>query len=104
MYQDLKKLIFQAEESYLQTADLDAFKMNVNSLAERLTVYEILREQEVTIFQPIVDRSIQDSADKNPKTVERAIKHWILVLRYCSMGMLLNSQEFAQRRLLEWLT
>jgi hypothetical protein len=104
MYQDLKKLIFQAEDNYLQEAELDTFKTKVNSLAERLEAYEILREQEIALFQPIVDRLVQDAAEQKPKAIEKAIKHWIAILRYCSMAMLLNDPEYLQHRLLEWLT
>jgi hypothetical protein len=104
MYQDLRKLIFQAEDNYLQEAELDTFKTKVNSLAERLETYEILREEEIALFQPIVDRLMQDATEQKPKAIEKAIEHWIAILRYCAMAMLLNDPEYLQHRLLEWLT
>jgi hypothetical protein len=76
----------------------------VSTLADRLTVYEIIRENEVLLFQSIVDRLMQDKVDQDPKIVERAISNWISILRYCSMAMLLNDTEYLQCRLLEWLT
>ena len=104
MHTELRTLIFQAEEDYLQEADLDKFKVKVSTLADRLTVYEIIRENEVLLFQSIVDRLMQDKVDRDPKIVERAISNWISILRYCSMAMLLNDTEYLQSRLLEWLT
>jgi Phycobilisome protein len=104
MPQDLKKIIFQAEEDYLPEADLDEFKTKVNSLAERLAIYEIIREQEIALFQPIADQLVQNSTERQPKVIEKAIKHWIAILRYCAMAMLLNNTEYLQHRLLEWLT
>jgi hypothetical protein len=104
MSQDLRQLIFQAEEDYLPEPELDKFKIKVNSLAERLAIYEIIREQEIALFQPIADQLVQNATERQPVIVEKAIKHWISILRYCAMAMLLDNPEYLQHRLLEWLT
>lgn len=104
MHPELRTLLYDAEVSYLQTPELDNFKAIVASLEERLDTYECLRDQEIAIFQPVADQLLLDFSSENPKVVEQALKHWLSVMRYCAMAMLLNNPEFLQYRLLEWLT
>lgn len=104
MHPHLRTLLYDSEISYLQTPQLKELRTQVVSLQERLGVYEHLRDREIAIFQPIADRLEQDFASENPKTLESALRHWLSVMRYCSMAMLLDNPEFLQHRLLEWLT
>jgi hypothetical protein len=103
MHSDLEIVARKAEFDYLQQPELDAFKDCVNSLQQRLAIYECLRDKEVEIFQPIAEQLVEAFPDQNQKTLERALKHWLSILRYSAMAMLLNNSEFLQHRLLEWL-
>ncbi|MGK7872230.1 MAG: phycobilisome protein [Xenococcaceae cyanobacterium] len=103
MHPDIEELLYKAEEEYLQTPEIELFKHHVASLAQRLETYECLRDQEIAIFQTVADRLLEAFPQENPQLLERALKHWLSVLRYCAMAMLLNNPEFLERRLLEWL-
>lgn len=102
MYSEIQNLMYQAEAQYLQSEETANFKKYALSLKPRLAVYETLRDREVAIFQEIVDQISTDFPQE--KLLERALKDWILIIRYCAMAMLLNDPSFLQHRLLEWLT
>lgn len=104
MHSEIKALLYEAEEHYLDPEEIEAFKTHASFLAPRLETYELLRDQEVAIFQPVADQLLKAFPQENQKTLERALKHWLTVLRYCAMAMLLHDQMFLRRRLLEWLT
>ena len=104
MHCDLKTILYKAEENYLKKPEIIVFQYHVASLAKRLETYECLRDQEITIFQPIAEELVRAYPQENPKLIEKAIKHWLAVMRYCAMAMLLNNPEYLQRRILEWLT
>jgi hypothetical protein len=104
MHPEIKTLLYEAEDHYLTSEEIETFKHCASSLAQRLETYELLRDQEVAIFQPVADQLLEAFPEDKQETLERALKHWLSVLRYCTMAMLLNNQEFLQRRLLEWLT
>jgi Phycobilisome protein len=101
---DLRNLLYDAEIAYLQAEDMKRFKTVVASLKERLEVYEYLRDREIETFQPIADELLAAFPEENPKLLERALKHWLSIMRYCAMAMLINNSEYLQHRLLEWLT
>ncbi|MUL36851.1 phycobilisome protein [Gloeocapsopsis dulcis] len=103
MHPEIKTLLYEAEDCYLKPEEIKTFKYHVSSLQARLETYELLCEQEVVIFQPIADQLLK-TFPQQQETLERTLKRWLSVLRYCAMAMLLNNQEFLQRRLLEWLT
>jgi hypothetical protein len=104
MHPDLRDLLYDAETAYLQAEDMTRFKTVMASLKERLEVYEYLRDREIELFQPIADELLATFPDENPKMLERSLKHWLAIMRYCAMAMLLNNPEYLQHRLLEWLT
>lgn len=104
MHPEIKHFLYEAEDHYLQTEEIASFKHHVSSLAERLETYELLRDNEIAIFQPIADQMLAAFPQHKQETLERALKNWIAVLRYSAMAMLLNNPEFLQYRLLEWLT
>ncbi|GAC1460929.1 MAG: phycobilisome protein [Chamaesiphon sp.] len=104
MHAEIKSLLYEAEAHYLQLDEIETFKHSASSLAQRLETYELVREQELEIFQPVADRLVEAFPQEQQETLERTLKQWLSVLRYCSMAMLLNNQEFLKRRLLEWLT
>lgn len=96
MYAELKELLYDAEDHYLQPGEIDNLRQHVDSLQQRLKIYKSIRDQEITIFQAIADQM-------DGEITSEAIGHWAAILRYVSMGMLLNSKEFIHRRILEWL-
>ncbi|ELR98573.1 hypothetical protein [Gloeocapsa sp. PCC 73106] len=96
MYAELKELLYDAEDHYLQSGEIENLRQQVDSLQQRLKIYKYLRDQEIEIFQAIAD---QLEGEITPE----AILQWVAVLRYVAMGMLLNSFEFLHRRILEWL-
>lgn len=104
MHTDLSALLHCTQHHYLSQEEMGEFKNHIAQLRQRLEVYELLREQEIAIFQPIADQLEEAFSETNPQVLERALQHWISVMRYCSMAMLLNNSEYLQRRLLEWLT
>lgn len=104
MYPEIKNLLYQAEERYLKPLEIELFRRHAQFLAQRLETYELLREQEVAVFQPVADRLLEVFPQEKQETLEQALKHWLSVWRYCAMALLLDSPEFLQRHLLEWLS
>jgi hypothetical protein len=98
----IQSLLYDADERYLIAGDINAFKSYTLSLSQRLETYELLRDKEIVIFQPIANQLLTSFPDQ--QDLERGLKNWLAVLRYCAMAMLLNNPEFLERRLLEWLT
>lgn len=104
MHSDIQMLLYQAEEHYLKGQEIKVFRIYADSLARRLETYECLRDQDLKIFQPIAEEIVKIYADENPQLLEQALKHWLAIMRYCAMAMLLNNPEYLERRILEWLT
>lgn len=104
MYPELQALIHESEHQYLQQADLDKLAQEVSTLRQRLAVYRVLRDQEITIFQTVADQLLEKLPQEKTRKIETCVRHWLLVTRYSAMAMLLNNPEFLERRLLEWLT
>jgi hypothetical protein len=104
MHSDIQNLFYQAEDHYLQSQELKLFKHHADSLAQRLETYKHLRDREIDIFQPVSDRLSNTFPEVKQEILIRALKHWLAVMRYCAMAMLLNNSEFLQHRLLEWLS
>lgn len=104
MYPEIKTLLNEAEQHYLQPREIETFKNHVLSISTRLEAYELLRDNELSIFQPIADQLLATFPQEKQENLERGLKNWLSVMRYCAMAMLLNNPEFIQRRLLEWLT
>lgn len=103
MQSDIKKILYEAEANYLQEAQIEKFKAHTTSLAQRLTVYEFLRDREIEIFQPITTELAQTYSGENLEVITKALKHWIAVMRYGAMAMLLNSPTYLQNSILDWL-
>lgn len=104
MYPELQALIHESEHQYLQQADLVKLTQEVSTLRQRLAVYRVLREQEISIFQAVADELLEKLPQEKTRKIETCVRHWLLVTRYSAMAMLLNNPEFLQHRLLEWLT
>lgn len=104
MHTKLELLMQTAEDHYLHNLEMLAFKTHITALRKRVEIYKILRDHEIAIFQPIADQLVSEFPHEESSTIERALKHWISVVRYSAMAMLQDNPEFLQHRLLEWLT
>ena len=103
MNPNFQSLLYDAEERYLKAGEIDALKSYTTSLSQGLETYEILRDQQIAIFQPIANQLSASFQSQQPD-LERSLRNWLAVLRYCAIAMLQNNSEFLERRLLEWLT
>ncbi|MEL6930699.1 MAG: phycobilisome protein [Cyanobacteria bacterium J06600_6] len=103
MITEIDSQIYHAETEYLSMTDLGVFKSQILYLEERLKVYEQLRSQETEIFQYVSNQIAQGFPEEPETLVKQALKHWILILRYCGLAMLANDSRMLQQRILEWL-
>lgn len=103
MHPEIKTLLYEAEDHYLKPEEIDSFKYHASSLAQRLETYELLRDAELAIFQPVADQLLE-TFPQQQENLKLALKHWLSVLRYSAMAMLMDNPEFLQLRLLESLT
>jgi hypothetical protein len=104
MQAELNELLVQAENRYLRTEELLGFKSYAETLAQRLKIYEFLRDREIVIFQPIADQISIIFPQEKEERLEQVLQQWILILRHSAMAMLLNDSEYLQRRVLDWLS
>ncbi|MCT7971529.1 phycobilisome protein [Laspinema olomoucense] len=104
MHPEIARLLEQAEQRYLQTNELELFRRYAVSLARRMETYEILRDKEEQIFQPVADRLVAAFPDERQDLLERSLKHWLLISRYCGTAMLLSDPDFLALRLKDWMT
>ncbi|WP_228056647.1 phycobilisome protein [Microcoleus sp. LEGE 07076] len=104
MHPEIEALLDRAENRFLKGEELILFKRQIATLSQRLKIYEFLREKEASIFQPVANKLQETFPDEKEETLERSLKHWLLVLRYCAMAMLLNDQNFLEQRLLDWVS
>ncbi|MGD1918881.1 MAG: phycobilisome protein, partial [Pleurocapsa sp.] len=84
--------------------EITAFQLHIAKLAKRLEVYEYLRDREIDIFQPIADELSEAYSQVSPQLIEKALKLWLSIMRYCAMAMLLNNPEYLKEGVLDWLT
>lgn len=103
MHPELRNLLYTAEIAYFQSPDINQLRNIASSLKTRVQTYKSLRDCEVDIFQPVANQLLSAFPNENPQLLEHTLKHWLSVLRYCAMGMLLNDPDFLNHRLLEWL-
>ncbi|MEA5510116.1 phycobilisome protein [Crocosphaera sp. UHCC 0190] len=104
MQKDFEHLFYEAEDHYLQTSDITTLKNQANRLRECLAIYQCLRDQEISIFQSVADSLVEAFPDENSQRLEQALGHWMSVMRYGAMALLLNNPDYFNHRLLEWLT
>lgn len=103
MHTELQNLLYAADDHYLSDADLDQFQKTAHSLAERIETYEYIRDRELSILQPAADYLSEEFPNTDSKILERAVVHWLSILRYGSMAMLCDNIEFLNQRILEWM-
>lgn len=101
MISDIDSILYKAEAEYLEQQDLANFKGQIFALEKRLQVYEIISSKETEIFQSIATR-LANNPDE-PDKIRLGLKHWLMVMRYCAMAMLLDNPDYLKYRL-EWLS
>lgn len=102
MISDIDLILYKAEAEYLEQQDLANFKGQVFALEKRLQIYEIISSKETEVFQSIASRLVSDPDE--PDKIKLALKHWLMVMRYCAMAMLLDNPDYLEYRILEWLS
>jgi hypothetical protein len=103
MMPKIQELINQAQDRYLVTDELGLMESYVSSLPDRLKLYKQIRDREIDILQTVADQVSAELPSVTDEDLESGIKNLILVLRYSSMAMLLNDENFLKQRLLNWL-
>jgi len=103
MQKDFERLFHRAEDHYLHPLEIISFRKHLGLMQERLNAYRTLRDNETVIFQAIADQLETEFSDAPVAQLQQALLHWISILRYASMAMLLSNPEYLQYRLLEWL-
>jgi hypothetical protein len=103
MIPKIQDLINQAQDRYLAIDELGLMESYVSSLPDRLKLYKQIRDREIDLLQAVADQVPVELPNVTDAELEAGIKNLILVLRYCSMAMLLNDESFLKERLLNWL-
>jgi Phycobilisome protein len=103
MHPNLETIFDEAENRYLKPEELGVINQYVESLPERLATYRHLRDQELNIMQKVADQLQIEMPQEKVESLERSIKNALLMLRSCSMSMLLNDESFIRERLLSWV-
>lgn len=103
MHPEIARLLAQAEERYLQKNELELFRRYAASLSKRIETYQTLRDKEEKIFQPVADKLVEAFPDRETELLERGLKHWLLISRYCTTAMLLSDPEYLEIRLQDWI-
>lgn len=95
-FEDLQRA---AEDHYLQPTEINQFKEQVGALQDRLALYEVLRDQELAIFQVVAHQQLKESSDIPQADLEKIMTHWISVLRYSAMAMLMDQPAYLENQL-----
>jgi hypothetical protein len=103
MIPKIQELLNQAQDRYLATDELGLMENYVSSLPDRLKLYKLIRDREIDLLQTVADQVPTELPNVTDEDLETGIKNLILVLRYSSMAMLLNDENFLKQRLLNWL-
>jgi len=103
MMPKIEELINQAQDRYLASDELGLMESYISSLPDRLKLYKMIRDREIDLLQAVADQISTELPSVTDEDLETGIKNLILVLRYSSMAMLLNDENFLKQRLLNWL-
>lgn len=99
----LESLFDEADTRYLKPEELNLVNQYVSSLPERVGAYRTLRDQELSIMQQVADQLQVEMPQEKAENLERSIKNALLMLRSCSMAMLLSDESYIQERLFNWV-
>ncbi len=99
----LESLRDRAEMDYLQSEDLQQFCQQTQALAERVALYEALRDRELAIFTAVVQQLQEAGSEASQQAQEQGLRHWVLILRYGALSMVLEQPQILQQLLQDWL-
>jgi len=99
----LEALFDEPEKAYLQTDELNALSQFVSSLPERISLYQRLRNEEVTLMQSVADALQQQFSREPEEKLKRSRQNAILMVRYAAMAMLMDDVDLVTKRLETWL-
>ncbi|WP_204139342.1 hypothetical protein [Halomicronema sp. CCY15110] len=99
----LEALFDEPEKGYLQADELNALSQFVSSLPERISFYQRLRNEEVTLMQSVADALQQQFPQESEAKLKRSIQNGILMVRYAAMAMLTDDIDMVTKRLESWL-
>ncbi len=103
MYVTIDAFFDEAEKRYLTSDELKVLGRYSLSLPHRLTLYRLLRDRELEMFQAIADQLEAKLPQEPAENLERTLKGGIASLRQCAMAMLVNDPRLLedQRRWLQ---
>lgn len=104
MHPQIESIFDNAEARYLKPEELKFVTQYVESLPQRLDAYRTLRDRELEVMQWVVDQLQLQLPQEDQELLERSIKNALLMLRYCSMGMLLDDEALVKSRFISWVT
>ena len=99
----LEALFDEPEKGYLQADELNALSQFVSSLPERISFYQRLRNEEVTLMQSVADALQQKFSQVSEEKLKRSLQNGILMVRYAAMAMLTDDIDMVTKRLESWL-
>jgi hypothetical protein len=104
MHPQINEIFDNAENRYLKPEELRFVTQYVGSLPERLETYRNVRDRELEMMQWVADQLQAKFPQEKQDCLERSIKNALLMLRYCSMAMLLNDESLVKERFLNWVS
>lgn len=103
MHPQFATVFDEAENRYLKPEELKPIIQYVASMPERLDTYRSLRDRELEIMQAVTDQLQAELPQEPEESLERCIKHALLMLRYCALSLLINDEDLIQHRFLDWV-
>lgn len=99
----IESLFDEPENRYFGPDQLNMLTTYVASLPERVDTYRCLRDTELTTIQTVANQLEKDFPTEPQQTLERCLKHALLVMRHISMAMLQNDADNLDQTVMEWL-
>ena len=99
----LEQLILNAEGRYFKPEEIQQIQEFLAAWPQRTQAYRLIRDQEEMLVQETLTLLKGEVITLNGRTVELCEQDLRLVLRHCSLAMLLEDSELVKERLIEWL-
>lgn len=99
----LEGLFDEPENAYLKPDELNELSQFVSSLPERINFYRRLRNEEISLMQPVADQLQEKFPNESEEKLKRSVQNAILMVRYAAMAMLTDDPEMVTKRLESWL-
>jgi hypothetical protein len=103
MNPEFQALINDAEDHYLQSAEVLKIRQHFATLPDRIATYEVLRDREEEVFQAVADELQANFASLPTASLNRVLESGLALMRYGAMAMVLGNPAYLQQRLLESL-